>query len=95
MVKDGVLTTPPLSASILAGITRETLIQLARERGCVVREERFPRDLLLPADEVFFDGNRGEVTPVREIDGLAIGTGTCGPITHQLQDAYFASVGGN
>ena len=94
MVKDGVLSTPPLSSSILAGITRETVIQLARERGYAVREERIPRDLLILADEVFLTGTAAEVTPVREIDGMAIGTGARGPITHQLQDAYFGSVRG-
>ena len=94
MISDGVITTPPLSASILAGITRQTVIQLAKERGYTIREERFPRDLLLLADEVFLTGTAAEVTPVREIDGMAIGTGTRGPITAELQGAYFGHVKG-
>ena len=94
MVSDGVITTPPLSASILAGITRQTIIQLAKERGYTIREERFPRDLLLLADEVFLTGTAAEVTPVREIDGLPIGTGTRGPVTAELQAAYFGHVKG-
>ena len=94
IVSDGVLMTPPLTSSILAGITRQTIIQIARERGYKVVAERFPRDLLLLADEVFLTGTAAEVTPVREVDGLTIGNGSRGPITGELQAAYFGYVRG-
>ena len=94
MVSDGVIYTPPLSASILAGITRKTVIEIAEARGYEVREERFPRDLMLLADEVFLTGTAAEVTPVREIDGMVIGTGTRGTVTEEIQAAYFGYVKG-
>jgi branched-chain amino acid aminotransferase len=94
IVKDNVLITPPLNASILAGITRETIITMARDMGCVVKEERFPRDLLYLADEVFVTGTAAEVTPVREIDGRRVGKGTAGELTMEIQAAYFSAVRG-
>ena len=94
MVSEGVIYTPPLSASILAGITRKTVIEIAEARGYEVREERFPRDLMLLADEVFLTGTAAEVTPVREIDGMVIGTGTRGTVTEEIQAAYFGYVKG-
>lgn len=95
IVKDGVLITPPLNASILGGITRATILQLAREEDIVVREEMFSRDQLYLADEVFFTGTAVEVTPVREVDDRAIGSGEPGPITKQLQTRYFDVVKGS
>lgn len=94
IVKNGVLITPPLSASILGGITRATVLTLAREEGLAVSEERFTRDQLYLADEAFFAGTAVEVTPVREVDDRAIGDGKVGPITRQLQDRYFDIVKG-
>ncbi len=95
IVKRGVLTTPPLSGSILAGITRDTLITLALEEGLGVREEFITRDELYLADEVFLSGTAAEVTPVREIDHRSIGSGKMGEITHTLQKRYFDVVRGS
>jgi branched-chain amino acid aminotransferase len=94
IVKEGRLITPPLTASILAGITRDSVLTLARELGIVVLEQAFPRDELLLADEVFLSGTAAEITPVREIDDRKIGSGSVGPVTRQLQERYFAVVRG-
>jgi branched-chain amino acid aminotransferase len=94
LVRDGRLLTPPLSSPILAGVTRATVIQLARELGLTVEETSFSRDELYIAEEVFFTGTAAELTPVREIDDRKIGTGECGPVTRRLQDAYFETVRG-
>lgn len=94
VVRDGELYTPPRGSSILAGFTRDAIITLAREAGFVVHEERFTRSDLYIADEVFLCGTAAEVTPVREIDARRIGAGVRGPITQQLQAAYFAAVRG-
>jgi branched-chain amino acid aminotransferase len=94
LVKGGAVITPPLSQPILEGITRDSVIQLAREMGIEVREERFGKDTLLCADEVFFTGTAAEVTPVREIDCHTIGSGSRGPITEKLQARYFDVVNG-
>jgi branched-chain amino acid aminotransferase len=93
MVRKGVIKTPPLTA-ILEGITRETVIQLAAERGMRVAEERFTRDELYLADEAFFTGTAAEITPIREVDNRTIGTGKPGPVTKQLQAAFFDIVHG-
>ncbi len=81
IVRRGKLKTPPLSSAILEGITRDTVITLAREVGLVVEESTFARDELYLADEVFFTGTAAELTPVREIDDRKIGAGECGPVT--------------
>jgi branched-chain amino acid aminotransferase len=94
IVENGRLITPPLTSSILAGITRETVLTLAREEGIPVLEQAFPRDALLLADEVFLTGTAAELTPVREIDDRKIGTGSVGPVTRVLQERYFAAVRG-
>jgi branched-chain amino acid aminotransferase len=93
IVRRGVLKTPPLTA-ILEGITRETLMQLAAERGMRIAEERFTRDELYVADEAFFTGTAAEITPIREVDNRAIGVTRPGPVTKELQTAYFDSVYG-
>jgi branched-chain amino acid aminotransferase len=93
MVRKGVIKTPPLT-SILEGITRETIIQLAAERGMRVVEERFTRDELYIADEAFFTGTAAEITPIREVDNRTIGTGKPGPLTKELQAAFFDIVHG-
>jgi branched-chain amino acid aminotransferase len=95
IVKDGRLTTPPLSSSILAGITRDTVMTLAREEGIPLVEERITRDELYLADEVFLTGTAAEVTPVREVDHRVIGAGERGPITRRLQERYFDIVKGS
>ncbi len=94
IVKNGRLYTPPLHASILAGITRDTILNLAREEGIPVSEEMITRDQLYLADEAFFTGTAAEVTPIREVDFRAIGAGTRGPITQRLQARYFDIVKG-
>ena len=93
IVRRGQLRTTPLT-SILEGITRNSVIELARERNIQVVEERFTRDAMYVADEVFLTGTAAEVTPVREIDGRRIGSATPGPVTRDLQKAFFAIVRG-
>jgi len=93
-VKNGVLHTPPLHASILPGITRNTIMTIANDFGISVVEEMFTREYLYLADEVFFTGSAAEVTPIRSIDKITIGKGKCGPITKQLQDAFFDVIEG-
>lgn len=95
VVKSGVVYTPPLSSSILPGITRDTVIALAIEHGLTVREERLTRDAVYLADEVFLTGTAAEVTPVREVDDRTIGAGAVGEVTRQLQDRYFDIVRGS
>lgn len=93
IVKDGLLKTPPLT-SILPGITRDCVITLAQDRGLTVKDERFSRDELYLADEVFLTGTAAEITPVREVDGRIIGPGHPGPVTQQIQEVYFGMVKG-
>ena len=94
LVKDGVIRTPPTSAAILAGITRATVMQLARELNVEIREQSFTVDEMWTADELFMTGTAAEVTPVREVDGRRIGSGEPGPVTRRLQDRFFAVVNG-
>jgi len=90
LVRDGELYTPGLSESILDGITRDTLITLARERGYTVHDEAsISRGELNTADELFFVGTAAEVTPIRQVDNVEIGEGTRGPVTEELQQAFF------
>jgi branched-chain amino acid aminotransferase len=95
IARDGVVKTAPLSSSILPGITRETIIQMLREQGTTVVEERFTRDEMYVADEVFLTGTASEVTPVREVDMRPVGDGRPGPISKGLQERYGAIVRGN
>ena len=94
LVKNGRLSTPPLSSSILAGITRDTAMTLAKEEGFVVVEEQITRDAAYLADEVFLTGTAAEITPVREIDNRAIGSGKAGDVTKTMQRRYFDIVRG-
>jgi branched-chain amino acid aminotransferase len=94
MIRDGVVHTPPMGSSILGGITRDTILTLVAEMGLLVRERRMGRDELYVADEVFMVGTAAEVTPVREIDGRSVGTGTRGDLTKRIQDRYFQVVRG-
>lgn len=87
-VRDGVLFTPPLSASILPGITRETVIALAGAEGIEVREQNIVREFLYLADETFFSGTAAEITPIRSIDRIKVGSGSRGPITKRLQERF-------
>jgi branched-chain amino acid aminotransferase len=94
VVKKDVVRTPPTSGAILAGITRDTTIQLLREQGVEVREEPVARDELYTADEVFLTGTAAEITPVRDIDHRKIGRGEAGPVTRRLQESFFSVVKG-
>jgi len=93
-VRDGVLWTPLLSNSVLPGITRDTVITLARDLDLPVREEPIPREMLYIADEVFLCGTATEITPVRSIDKIKVGSGKRGPVTKKLQEEYFGLVKG-
>jgi branched-chain amino acid aminotransferase len=90
VVRDGVLYTAPLSASILQGITRDAVTAIALDLGYEVREMLMPRELLLIADEVFFTGTAAEITPVRSIDRSPVGDGKRGPITRAIQERFLA-----
>ncbi|MEM6286812.1 MAG: branched-chain amino acid transaminase [Bacteroidota bacterium] len=92
VVRDGVVTTAPTTMSILPGITRDSVMQIAAEQGIEVREQALPREALYVADELFFTGTAAEVTPIRSVDHYPIGAGRRGPITEALQSAYFAAV---
>ena len=94
IVRDGSILTPPISASILGGITRDSVITLARELGFPVVETNLPRESLYIADEVFCAGTAAEVTPIKSIDKITIGAGHRGPITEALQRAFFDIVNG-
>ncbi len=94
LVMEGILHTPPLSSSILPGITRNTVIRLAKEMGLPLVEETIPREMLYIADEVFFTGSAAEITPIRSIDKIIIGDGRRGPIAKALQDEFFAYING-
>ncbi len=94
LVSEGVLYTPPISSSILKGITRLAVLTLAREFGYPVVEQMIPRDMLYIADEAFFSGTAAEITPIRSIDRTPIGSGKRGPITQRLQSEFFATVEG-
>jgi branched-chain amino acid aminotransferase len=89
LVRDGVIHTPPSTASILTGITRDSIMTLAREAGLEVVERPMPREMLYIADEIFLTGTAAEITPVRSVDRVTVGAGHRGPITKRLQDAFF------
>ena len=89
LVRDGKIYTAPSSLSILPGITRDAVITLARERGYEIEERQIPREALYIADELFFTGTAAELTPIRSVDKYTIGAGRRGPITEELQNAFF------
>lgn len=93
IVRKGILKTTPLT-SILEGITRDSVITIAKDLGIEVREERFTRDELYISDEAFFTGTAAEITPIREVDGRTIGSGSRGPITEEIQKLFFDIVNG-
>ena len=94
IVRDGVIQTPPLASSVLSGITRDSIITLARDLGFTVAETVLPREALYIADEVFFVGTAAEVTPIRSIDKIQIGHGRRGPIAEAVQRAFFDAING-
>ena len=89
VVKNGMLYTPPLSAGILPGITRDTVMKLAADAGLEVREEALAREALYLADEIFMCGTAAEIVPVRSVDRITVGQGCRGPLTAQIQAAFF------
>lgn len=95
VIRDGIISTPPLASSILRGITRQCVITMARDIGYTVKEEFIPREALYMADEVFFTGTAAEISPIRSIDRIPIGEGHRGPITERLQTAFFGLVAGD
>ncbi|KJG00684.1 branched-chain-amino-acid transaminase [Photobacterium angustum] len=94
VIRNGVLSTPPTTSAILPGITRDTIMILAKERGYEVREENIAREALYLADEIFMTGTAAEIVPVRSVDQITVGEGKRGPITKELQAAYFGLFNG-
>jgi len=94
VIRDGKILTPPLGSSALPGITRDSVMTLARDLGIPLVESVIPREMLYIADEVFFTGTAAEVTPIRSIDRIPVGAGRRGPITEKLQKAFFELVEG-
>jgi branched-chain amino acid aminotransferase len=94
LVYDGVLYTPPISSSILPGITRDSIMKLAQSMDIEVKQENIPREMLYIADEVFLTGTAAEVTPIRSIDQIKIGDGEKGEITSKLQEKFFSIISG-
>ncbi|MGC4027845.1 MAG: branched-chain amino acid transaminase [Steroidobacteraceae bacterium] len=89
LVRDGVIHTPGFAHSVLGGITRDSVIRLAREAGYEVRESSIPREMLYIADELFFTGTAAEITPIRSVDRITVGSGRRGPVTEALQKLFF------
>lgn len=94
LVRDGVLYTPPSTASILTGITRDSVMVLARQAGLEVHERPIPREMLYIADEIFLTGTAAEITPVRSVDRISVGAGKRGPVTQRLQESFFGLFNG-
>jgi branched-chain amino acid aminotransferase len=94
LIRNGVIYTPPLANSALSGITRDSVLTLARHFGIPVVEQALPRELIYIADEVFFTGTAAEVTPIRSVDRVTIGDGNPGPVTKQLADEFFGIANG-
>jgi branched-chain amino acid aminotransferase len=94
VVRGGVLITPAVNGTLLPGITRDSVLSIARDLGIAVREQPVPRDLLYTADELFFTGTAAEVTPIRSVDRIVVGTGRMGPITRTLQERFMDLVHG-
>ena len=94
VVLNGEIITPPLGGSILPGITRDSVIQLARKNNITVKEQMIPREMLYIADEVFFTGSAAEITPIRTVDHIQVGKGRRGPVTELLQDQFFGILEG-
>ena len=95
IVRNGIISTPPVTASILPGITRDSVMTLARGLGYEVREEMIPREMLYLADEAFFVGTAVEITPIRAIDKMVVGNGQKGPITSAIHRAFLDVIQGN
>lgn len=94
LIRDGIIYTPPVTAALLPGITRDAVITLAQQLEYEVREQNLPREMLYLADELFFTGTAAEVTPIRSVDKLPVGSGKRGPITTAVQKAFFGLFSG-
>lgn len=94
VVRNGVLYTPPLANSALSGITRDSVLTIARHLGLPVTEQPIPREMLYIADEVFFTGTAAEVSPIRSIDRIVVGDGKPGEITRKIADEFFGIANG-
>lgn len=94
LIRNQKIYTPPLSASVLEGITRDTVITLGKDMGYSVIEDNIPREMLYLADELFFSGSAAEITPIRSVDKIKIGAGKRGPVTEELQKEFFGIVRG-
>jgi branched-chain amino acid aminotransferase len=94
VIRDGVIYTPGLSYTVLPGITRDSVVTLARDLGYTVIETGIPREMLYIADEIFFTGTAAEISPIRSVDRIPIGSGKRGPITERLQQEFFGIVEG-
>jgi branched-chain amino acid aminotransferase len=94
VVRNGILQTAPLGNSVLPGITRDSVLQIARDQGIKIVEQQIPRESLYVADEVFFTGTAAEITPIRSVDKITVGTGKLGPMTRTLQAEFYGIVRG-
>jgi branched-chain amino acid aminotransferase len=94
LVRKDVMYTPPISASVLPGITRDTIMTLAHDMGLQVKEQDLPREMLYISDEVFFCGTAAEITPIRSVDKITIGSGKRGPVASALQKSFFDYING-
>jgi branched-chain amino acid aminotransferase len=94
LVREGVLYTPPLHSSVLPGITRDSVMAIARDLGYEVRQDVLQREALYIADELFFAGTAAEITPIRSVDKIVVGAGKCGPVTKAIQTRFFDIVEG-
>jgi branched-chain amino acid aminotransferase len=94
-VMDGKVLTPPLGDSVLPGITRDSVIELCKEKGLEVIEKRIPREMIYIADEIFFTGSAAEITPIRSVDHITVGEGHRGPVTTMLQERFFGILDGS
>ena len=94
LIRNGVLQTAPLGSSVLPGITRDSVLQIARDLGIPIHEASIPREMLYISDEVFFTGTAAEITPIRSVDKISVGKGTIGPVTKAIQKEFYAIVHG-
>ncbi len=95
LIRDGVIYTPPLGTSVLPGITRDSVIRIAEDLGYILQEQVIPRESLYIADELFFTGTAAEVTPIRSVDRIEVGSGRRGPVTEHIQREFLALTAGN
>ncbi len=95
LVRDGIVHTPALAHSVLSGLTRDSVMQISKNMGLEVREETIPREWLYIADELFFAGTAAEITPIRSVDRIEVGSGSRGPITERIQSEFFGIIRGD